>query len=164
MALNLIKESKEQVKLDQQNNNKIEEYFNEPEIQEFFLKNQRVLKAIFKIYVQRDFTPLNINGQRTTMSLNSFLGLAHDFQIVKPKLANHNQLFQIYNTIIRQKPKEDNIQEGLDFKEFLHSLIRICIKVDEVMPRDQNLMAFLKEDKSNTKTSKFVQNQSENQE
>lgn len=114
-----ISANNDKIALNIQNNIKIQEYFEQPEIQALFKKYEKQFQTIFKIYVKREYTPLNINGERTTMSLHSFVAFANDFQICRPNLANHNQLYQIYNTITKSKPKHDSIQEGLSFKDFL---------------------------------------------
>lgn len=59
-----IKLNNEKSQLSAQNNQKIEEYFDDPKIQAFFLKHQKEFQTIFKIYVNKEYTPLNIQGER----------------------------------------------------------------------------------------------------
>lgn len=81
-----------------------------------------------------EYTPLNINGERTTVGIHSYLHFVNDFDIY-PNLLNYQQIILLYNTLIKEKPNSDGVQEGLNFQEFLESLIRISIKSDNVLTK-----------------------------
>ena len=77
---------------------KIEKFSLSEDCQEFFRVNHRQFKAIFDFELKNTFTPLNFQGERSTIALKTLFTFVKEFNICS-SIFNIKHAILIYNSV-----------------------------------------------------------------
>ena len=120
-------------KLEQGVNNKIISLVQNPKLSLIFEKYNNLLKILFDFVLKRTFIPLNYTGI-PTISLEALSRFSKDFNIC-PTIFSLHEILLIYKSLTKLKAPamiKDTVSNGLEYNEFLESLVRISIKGQKV--------------------------------